>query len=125
LGTQLDYDGFSISEVVIVVNLTDSAKNEIARLIKENQLEQSFLRMGVRGGGCSGLSYTLGFDKEVSDYDHTFDFENGVKVAVDMKSMLYLKGTEVDYTTDLLGGGFKFNNPNARKSCGCGSSFQP
>jgi len=108
-----------------VVNLTDSAKNEIARLIKENQLEQSFLRMGVRGGGCSGLSYTLGFDKEVSDYDHTFDFENGVKVAVDMKSMLYLKGTEVDYTTDLLGGGFKFNNPNARKSCGCGSSFQP
>lgn len=108
-----------------MVNLTDSAKNEIARLIKENQLEQSFLRMGVRGGGCSGLSYTLGFDKEVSDYDHTFDFENGVKVAVDMKSMLYLKGTEVDYTTDLLGGGFKFNNPNARKSCGCGSSFQP
>lgn len=108
-----------------MVNLTDSAKNEIARLIQENQLEQSFLRMGVRGGGCSGLSYTLGFDKEVSDYDHTFDFENGVKVAVDMKSMLYLKGTEVDYTTDLLGGGFKFNNPNARKSCGCGSSFQP
>lgn len=108
-----------------MVNLTDSAKSEIARLIKENQLEQSFLRMGVRGGGCSGLSYTLGFDKEVSDYDHTFDFENGVRVAVDMKSMLYLKGTEVDYTTDLLGGGFKFNNPNARKSCGCGSSFQP
>jgi iron-sulfur cluster assembly protein len=125
LGTHLDYDGFTISEVNTVVNLTDSAKSEIARLIKENQLEQSFLRMGVRGGGCSGLSYTLGFDKEVSDYDHTFDFENGVRVAVDMKSMLYLKGTEVDYTTDLLGGGFKFNNPNARKSCGCGSSFQP
>jgi iron-sulfur cluster assembly protein len=108
-----------------MVILTDAAKSEVARLIKENSLDDSVLRMGVRGGGCSGLSYTLGFDKDVSDYDHIFEFEEGVKVAVDMKSMLYLKGTEVDFTTDLLGGGFKFNNPNARKSCGCGSSFQP
>lgn len=108
-----------------MVNLTDAARTEVSRLIKENNLEDSVLRMGVRGGGCSGLSYTLGFDKDTSDYDHLFEFEGGVKVAVDMKSMLYLKGTEVDFTTDLLGGGFKFNNPNARKSCGCGSSFQP
>jgi len=108
-----------------MVNLTDAARTEVSRLIKENSLEDSVLRMGVRGGGCSGLSYTLGFDKDTSDYDHLFEFEGGVKVAVDMKSMLYLKGTEVDFTTDLLGGGFKFNNPNARKSCGCGSSFQP
>jgi iron-sulfur cluster assembly protein len=108
-----------------MVHLTEAAKSEVSRLIKENSLEDSVLRMGVRGGGCSGLSYTLGFDKDTSDYDHLFDFEGGVKVAIDMKSMLYLKGTEVDFTTDLLGGGFKFNNPNARKSCGCGSSFQP
>lgn len=108
-----------------MVTLTDAAKSEVARLIKENQLEESVLRMGVRGGGCSGLSYTLGFDKDTTDYDHLIEFESGVKVAVDMKSALYLKGTEVDFTTDLLGGGFKFNNPNARKSCGCGSSFQP
>lgn len=108
-----------------MVNLTEAAKTEVSRLIKENSLEDSVLRMGVRGGGCSGLSYTLGFDKDTSDYDHLFEFDGGVKVAVDMKSMLYLKGTEVDFTTDLLGGGFKFNNPNARKSCGCGSSFQP
>lgn len=108
-----------------MVHLTEAAKVEVSRLIKENSLEESVLRMGVRGGGCSGLSYTLGFDKDTSDYDHLFDFEGGVKVAIDMKSMLYLKGTEVDFTTDLLGGGFKFNNPNARKSCGCGSSFQP
>ncbi len=108
-----------------MVTLTDAAKSEVARLIKENQLEDSVLRMGVRGGGCSGLSYTLGFDKDTTDYDHLIEFESGVKVAVDMKSALYLKGTEVDFTTDLLGGGFKFNNPNARKSCGCGSSFQP
>ena len=108
-----------------MVHLTEAAQAEVSRLIKENALEDSVLRMGVRGGGCSGLSYTLGFDKDTSDYDHLFDFEGGVKVAIDMKSMLYLKGTEVDFTTDLLGGGFKFNNPNARKSCGCGSSFQP
>ncbi len=108
-----------------MVTLTDAAKSEVARLIKENQLEDSVLRMGVRGGGCSGLSYTLGFDKDTTDYDHLIEFDSGVKVAVDMKSALYLKGTEVDFTTDLLGGGFKFNNPNARKSCGCGSSFQP
>ncbi|MBX3166530.1 MAG: iron-sulfur cluster assembly accessory protein [Candidatus Eremiobacteraeota bacterium] len=108
-----------------MVTLTDAAKSEVARLIKENNLEDSVLRMGVRGGGCSGLSYTLGFDKDTTDYDHLIEFDSGVRVAVDMKSALYLKGTEVDFTTDLLGGGFKFNNPNARKSCGCGSSFQP
>lgn len=108
-----------------MVTLTDAAKKQVAQLIKENNLEDSVLRMGVRGGGCSGLSYTLGFDKDTTDYDHLIEFDGGVKVAVDMKSALYLKGTEVDYTTDLLGGGFKFNNPNARKSCGCGSSFQP
>lgn len=108
-----------------MVTLTDAAKRQVAQLIKENNLEDSVLRMGVRGGGCSGLSYTLGFDKDTTDYDHLIEFDGGVKVAVDMKSALYLKGTEVDYTTDLLGGGFKFNNPNARKSCGCGSSFQP
>ncbi|MFN8614231.1 MAG: iron-sulfur cluster assembly accessory protein [Vulcanimicrobiota bacterium] len=108
-----------------MVTLTDAAKEQVARLIKENSMEDSVLRMGVRGGGCSGLSYTLGFDKDKSEYDHLFEFDGGIKVAVDMKSMLYLKGTELDYTTDLLGGGFKFNNPNARKSCGCGSSFQP
>lgn len=108
-----------------MVKLTSAAQNEVTRLIKENHLEESVLRMGVRGGGCSGLSYTLGFDKDTSDYDHVIELGEGVRVAVDMKSMLYLKGTEVDYTQDLLGGGFKFNNPNARKSCGCGSSFQP
>lgn len=107
-----------------MITVTDAAKNEVKRLIGEHELNDSVLRMGVRGGGCSGLSYTLGFDKEVSEYDKLIELDEGVKVAVDMKSYLYLKGTELDFTTDLLGGGFKFNNPNARKSCGCGSSFQ-
>ena len=106
-----------------MVTLTEKAQQEVARLVKENELADSVLRMGVRGGGCSGLSYTLGFDKETSEYDHVFEYPEGIKVAIDMKSMLYLKGTEVDFTQDLLGGGFKFINPNAKKSCGCGSSF--
>ncbi|MFA5507098.1 MAG: iron-sulfur cluster assembly accessory protein [Vulcanimicrobiota bacterium] len=107
-----------------MIKVTDSAKSEVKRMFSEHDLSDSVLRMGVRGGGCSGLSYTLGFDKEISEYDKVFEVEDGVKVVVDMKSFLYLKGTELDYTTDLIGGGFKFNNPNARKSCGCGSSFQ-
>lgn len=110
-----------------MVTITEAAKKEVLRMFQENKdLAESVLRMGVRGGGCSGLSYTLGFDNEVSEYDNVFDIdpESGVKVVVDMKSYLYLRGTELDYTTDLIGGGFKFNNPNARKSCGCGSSFQ-
>lgn len=107
-----------------MVKMTDNARSEVIKMLSQHDLEGSVLRMGVRGGGCSGLSYTLGFDKEVSEYDQVFELEDGVKVVVDMKSFLYLKGTELDYTTDLIGGGFKFNNPNARKSCGCGSSFQ-
>ena len=107
-----------------MIKVTETAKDEVKRMFSEHDLQDSVLRMGVRGGGCSGLSYTLGFDKEVSEYDSVFEVEEGVKVVVDMKSFLYLKGTELDFTTDLIGGGFKFNNPNARKSCGCGSSFQ-
>ena len=107
-----------------MVTITDTAKNEVRRMFSEHELSDSVLRMGVRGGGCSGLSYTLGFDKEISEFDNVFDIDQGVKVVVDMKSYLYLRGTELDFTTDLIGGGFKFNNPNARKSCGCGSSFQ-
>lgn len=108
-----------------MVTLTEDAKNEVIRMFGEHEdLSDSVLRMGVRGGGCSGLSYTLGFDKDVSELDNVFEIDEGVKVVVDMKSFLYLKGTELDFTTDLIGGGFKFNNPNARKSCGCGSSFQ-
>lgn len=104
------------------IKLTQKATDEVKRLVAENDLEGSFLRMGVRGGGCSGLSYTLGFDKETGQFDRIFDFD-GVKVVIDMKSFLYLKGVELDYTQDLLGGGFKFHNPNAKRSCGCGSSF--
>ncbi len=107
-----------------MIEVTDKAREQVKKIQGENDLGEAVLRMGVRGGGCSGLSYTLGFDEEVSDYDHVFEMGDGIRIVVDMKSFLYLKGTTLDYTADLLGGGFKFENPNARKSCGCGSSFQ-
>lgn len=107
-----------------MITLTEVAAKEVKRLLQENDLKDAVLRMGVQGGGCSGLSYTLGFDEEVSENDQVFDLD-GVRIVVDMKSFLYLDGTELDYTNDLLGGGFRFNNPNASRSCGCGSSFTP
>lgn len=105
-----------------MITVTEVAAKEVKRLLEENELKEAVLRMGVQGGGCSGLSYTLGFDEQVSENDQVFEID-GVKIVCDMKSYLYLDGTELDYTTDLLGGGFRFNNPNASRSCGCGSSF--
>jgi iron-sulfur cluster assembly protein len=83
-----------------------------------------YLRMGVKGGGCSGFSYVLEFDRDVDEkYDRFFEFD-GVKVVVDRKSLIFLAGTTLEYTGDLLGQGFEFKNPNVSRSCGCGTSFQ-
>ncbi|HRE11564.1 MAG TPA: iron-sulfur cluster assembly accessory protein, partial [Ignavibacteria bacterium] len=84
--------------------------------------EDYVLRIGVKGGGCSGLTYTLGFDAELKANDKILTYDN-IRVAVDWKSILYLTGTTVDYTDGLTGKGFVFNNPSAKKTCGCGSSF--
>ncbi|HPS65406.1 MAG TPA: iron-sulfur cluster assembly accessory protein [Ignavibacteria bacterium] len=105
------------------INITPKAVDEIKRLIKENNIPESYgLRIGVKGGGCSGMTYTLGFDAEPKPTDNVFDF-GGVNVFVDMKCFLYLSGTELDYVDGLNGKGFTFNNPNAKRTCGCGSSF--
>jgi iron-sulfur cluster assembly protein len=86
------------------------------------KLENAFLRMGVRGGGCSGMTYDLQFDSELRKHDKEFEID-GVKVVVDVKSYLYLNGTTLDFVTQGLTGGFTFVNPNAKSSCGCGTSF--
>jgi iron-sulfur cluster assembly protein len=106
-----------------VIGLTERAANEVRRIVKEQKLaENTVLRVGVKGGGCSGFSYTLGFDDNVTEIDQVTEV-NGVKVVCDPKSFLYLSNTEVDFEESLMGRGFKFGNPNASKTCGCGESF--
>ncbi len=105
-----------------MITLTENANKEITRLLGEEDRTGEYLRIGVQGGGCSGLMYSMKFDGETGEFDQVFDVD-GIKVVVDMKSALYLKGTTLDYVSDLTGGGFKFINPNASRSCGCGSSF--
>ncbi|MDP8245247.1 MAG: iron-sulfur cluster insertion protein ErpA [Candidatus Hinthialibacter antarcticus] len=106
-----------------MITLTEKAASEVKRLIEAQSLpEATALRVGVRGGGCSGLSYSLNFDAESKDNDRSFDC-NGIKLVVDSKSFLYLSGTTLDYADGLNGSGFTFDNPNASQSCGCGSSF--
>ena len=105
------------------INVTDKAVNEIKKIMSENKIPDGYgLRVGVKGGGCSGLTYTLGFDTEPRPADEIIE-KDEVKIYVDMKSFLFLQGTEIDYTDGLMGKGFVFNNPNAKKTCGCGSSF--
>lgn len=107
------------------VSLTEKAAEEVKRIITDQKLEEgTLLRVGVAGGGCSGFSYSLGFDK---NYDQQIDAKydyHGVSVIVDKKSSLYLDGTTVDFYEGIDKRGFTFENPNAVKSCGCGSSFQ-
>ncbi len=105
--------------------LTENAAKEVKRIIEDQKLEEgTVLRVGVTGGGCSGFSYALGFDKKFDDkVDAKFEF-HGIPVVVDKKSALYLDGTTVDFFDGIEKRGFTFDNPNAVKSCGCGSSFQ-
>jgi iron-sulfur cluster assembly protein len=106
----------------MAVELSPVAAKRVKELMESQHLENAFLRMAVRGGGCSGLSYSLEFDTELRKFDKEFEVE-GVKVVVDAKSYLYLNGTTLDFVTQGLTGGFTFVNPNAKSSCGCGSSF--
>lgn len=105
------------------IKITEKASREIRRIMDENKIPADFgLRVGVKGGGCSGLTYTLGFDGDTKDGDSVIE-NDGVKLFVDGKSLFYLTGTELDFSDGLNGKGFVFNNPNAAKTCGCGESF--
>lgn len=106
------------------VHLTETAAREIKTIIDQQELDaQSIcLRVGVKGGGCSGFSYLLDLTEQARETDESFE-EHGVKVVCDPKSYLYLNGTTIDFKDEVMGRGFVFNNPNATSSCGCGSSF--
>lgn len=104
--------------------LTEKAAKEVKRVIDEQKLPtETVLRVGVAGGGCSGFQYSLGFDNASDAAKDDVSEQHGIKVAIDKRSMLYLDGTTLDYIDGLERRGFDFKNPNAVKSCGCGSSF--
>ena len=106
-----------------MIKVTENAKQHAIDLIKqENRPADTFIRVGVDSGGCSGLSYKLEFDNVIQANDQVFE-DKGIKIVVDKKSFLYLIGTELDYSAGLNGKGFVFVNPNASRTCGCGESF--
>ena len=107
-----------------MIKVSESAKKKVVSLMEEEGFDaiNDYVRVGVKSGGCSGLSYDLTFDKEKQDNDKVFE-DNDVKVIVDKKSFLYLVGTTLEFSGGLNGKGFVFNNPNANRTCGCGESF--
>ena len=105
-----------------MITVNESARDEVLKLLNaEGHPEGSFVRVGVKGGGCSGLMYEMTFDHEMQDGDQTFE-DKGVKIVVDRKSYLYLVGTELQFSGGLNGKGFQFYNPNANRTCGCGEA---
>ena len=104
-----------------MIQLSENAKNEVTKLLA-GEKPGSFLRVAVKGGGCSGLSYDVKIDQAPQEFDRSFEV-GGVKIVCDSKSLVYLDGMTVDFSKELVGGGFRFVNPNASGSCGCGTSF--
>ncbi|WP_027420097.1 HesB/IscA family protein [Crocinitomix catalasitica] len=105
-----------------MIAVTDLAKETALRMMREDNIDGQFIRVGVEGGGCSGLMYQLKFDTSLNEDDKEFE-DNGIKIVMNKKSVLYLAGTTLDYSGGLNGKGFVFTNPNATRTCGCGESF--
>lgn len=108
-----------------MIAITETAANKARNMMVENDISpesQYGIRIGVKSGGCSGLNYVLDIVESPDDNDRVFE-RHGVKIYCDPRSYLYLNGTEIDFEDSVMGGGFKFSNPNARRSCGCGTSF--
>ena len=115
---QLEQEEFRNASITV----TKQAVKRLKAVMKSEEKDNKYLRMSVESGGCSGMSYKMDFSSEKKEFDKIFE-TNGLSVICDLKSWLYLKDIEVDYSDDLLNGGFKINNPNAERSCGCGTSF--
>ena len=116
---------FNLDKIKIrMIKVSDDASKKIAAMMQDDGFEatKDYVRVGVKSGGCSGLSYDLKFDKELGENDKVFE-DNGIKIAVEKKSFLYLAGTILEFSGGLNGKGFVFNNPNAQRTCGCGESF--
>lgn len=107
-----------------MIKVSDTARKRVISLMEDDGFDATtdYVRVGVKSGGCSGLSYDLKFDKALGENDKVFE-DNNIKIAVDKKSFLYLAGTILEYSGGLNGKGFVFNNPNAQRTCGCGESF--
>jgi iron-sulfur cluster assembly protein len=106
-----------------MIHLTEEAIVEIKRLMSDKGLENAMVRFGVETGGCSGMQYSMDFDEQTTVKDHVFEHD-GLKVICDEESLAFIHGLEVDFSNKLMGGGFKFHNPQAARSCGCGTSFR-
>ena len=105
-----------------MLNVTPGATSKVKEIMTQQNPPSAALRVAVVGGGCSGFSYHMAFENQVNESDNVYEFD-GLKVLVDQMSEMYLDGVEVDYIETLEGAGFKFNNPNVKSTCGCGSSF--
>ncbi len=105
-----------------MIQLTDTAVSKVSEILGQQEPKPAGLRIAVVGGGCSGFQYSMAFENSSGPLDKTYNF-NGLKVFIDQASMLYLDGVRVDYIETLEGAGFKFENPNVKSTCGCGSSF--
>jgi len=108
-----------------MITVSEKALKHVINLMMESNITPNshHLRVGVKGGGCSGLSYVMDFDDKIEPTDETVEIDGGLKVVIDRKSVLYLYGTELDYSDGLNGKGFQWVNPNASRTCGCGESF--
>jgi len=108
----------------MILNITDNARYQIQEMLKEESDNNTRLRFGVKGGGCSGLSYSIGFDQEVNEELDLMEDSNGIPVTIKKFDIPVIEGTTIDYKQNMMGGGFTIDNPNAIISCGCGTSFK-